>query len=386
MRISDFKAPVAGRIVRTLEGYDVFVPAPPPPDIHYPSDLVKLLSEADSALSELSGMGRYLPNPNLLIAPYMKREAVASTRIEGTRADLSDLLLDEIEPSRTPAGSDVREIRNYVEAMDLGIRRLKSLPLASRLIQEIHAVLLMGTRGEALTPGKFRRTQNWIGPPGSTLANADYVPPPPDLLLDCIGHWERFANDRGAMPELIQCAILHEHFEAIHPFLDGNGRVGRLLITLYLIERGRLSQPLLYLSRHIENHRREYYDLLQAIRTRGAWQDWLRYFLLAVRETARGATTQSRSLLELRDANRALLAKQHRAIALLDALFINPYTNIARAREQLGVSAPTARKAIESLVRIGMLRESTGRDWGRLWLAEPILNAVNDVPAGEDRS
>jgi Fic family protein len=376
-----FRAPEAGRIVRTTQGYDAFVPSAPPPQLNYPADLVILLSEADAALSELSGLGRYLPNPDLLIAPYVKREAVASSRIEGTQADLSDLLLDEIEPKRTPPGSDVYEIRNYVAALNLGIRKLNELPLAGRLIRQMHAVLMQGVRGQHLTPGEFRRSQNWIGPPGSTLMSATYVPPPPEEMHECLKHWERFINARGAMPELVQCAIVHEHFEAIHPFLDGNGRIGRLLITLYLMERGRLSNPLLYLSSYIERHKRDYYELLQRIRTDGDWESWVRYFLLAVRETARNAIEQSRSLLKLREKYRQKLSTEHRAQALLDELFINPYITVARASAKLGVTAPTAQKTINRLEAVGMLKLSGGRDWGRIWLARPILNAVNEMPA-----
>lgn len=379
----DFKSKAAGEIILTATKYHAFVPAPPPPELDYSADLVILLSEADAALSELSGLGRYLPNPDLLIAPYVKREAVASSRIEGTQADLSDLLLDEVEPKHTPPGSDVYEIRNYIAAMNLGIRKLNELPLAGRLIREMHAVLMQGVRGDRLTPGEFRRSQNWIGPPGSTLTTATYVPPPPDRMDECLKHWERFVNARGAMPELVQCAIVHEHFEAIHPFLDGNGRIGRLLITLYLMERGRLSKPLLYLSSYIERHKADYYELLQRIRTDGDWGAWVRYFLIAVRVTSHDATVQSRALLALRDEYRAKLATEHRAHALLDELFVNPYTTVARAAKQLGVTKPTAHKTIDRLVHVGMLREATGREWGRTWLAKPILDAVNRTLGGD---
>jgi Fic family protein len=378
-----FRTSEAGKIIRTLQGYDAFIPLPPPPKIEYSPALVMLLSEADAALSELSGMGRYLPNPDLLIAPYVKREAVASSRIEGTQADLSDLLLDEIEPKRTPPGSDVHEIRNYVAAMNLGIRKLNRLPLAGRLIREMHAVLMRGVRGDHLTPGEFRRSQNWIGPSGSTLITATYVPPPPDEMHECLKHWENFVNARGAMPELVQCAIMHEHFEAIHPFLDGNGRIGRLLITLYLMERGRLSKPLLYLSSYIERHKRDYYQLLQAIRTDGNCDAWVRYFLLAVRETARNAIEQSRSLIMLREKYQRKLVTEHRAQALLDQLFINPYITVSRASAKLGVTAPTAQKTINRLVAVGMLKESTKREWGRVWLATPVLKVVEDTPLPE---
>lgn len=371
----------AGDVRKTAAGYWTFIPRPLPPTIEYTPDLIILLSEADAAMGELSGLGRYLPNPDLVIAPYVKREAVASSRIEGTRADLSDLLLDEIEPKRTPSGSDVREVRNYVSALHRGVRQLDRLPLAGRLIRDLHKTLMQGVRGQERTPGEFRRSQNWIGPPGSTLTTATYVPPPPDPdMHECLKHWERFVNLRGTMPVLVQCALIHEHFEAIHPFLDGNGRIGRLLVTLFLIERGRLSKPLLYLSSYIEQSRDRYYESLQRIRTHGDWTGWLRYFLTALRATSRSAIEQSRSILKLREKYRAKLAQQRRALTLLDELFINPYTTVARASERLGVTAPTAQKTIKLLEKARMLKEATGRDWGRMWLARPILDVVESTP------
>jgi Fic family protein len=373
----DFIPSMAGRVIKASTGYWAFVPAPLPPSIDYDAKTTLLLSQADAALSELSGLGRYLPNPDLLIAPYVKREAIASSRIEGTQADLSDLLLDEIEPKRTPPGSDVLEVRNYVAALNVGIRDLQKLPLSCRLVRDIHAVLMKNVRGQDKTPGEFRRSQNWIGPPGCTLTDATYVPPPVDEMHTSLTLWERFLHERDAMPELIQCALIHEHFEAIHPFLDGNGRIGRLLITLFLIERGRLSKPLLYLSSHIEQHRADYYALLQRIRTHGDWASWIRYFLVAVRDTARSAIDQSQAILNLRDSFRRNLHKQHRALTLIDELFINPYTTIARAADRLGVTAPTASKTIRELERANILKEVTGREWGRFWLAEPILEALS---------
>lgn len=375
-----FTSEATGRVVKAPTGYWAFVPAPLPPPISYDAETALLLSQADAALSELSGLGRYLPNPDLLIAPYVKREAVASSRIEGTQADLSDLLLDEIEPKRTPPGSDVLEVRNYVAALNRGIRDLEKLPLSCRLVRDLHAVLMQDVRGRDKTPGQFRRSQNWIGPPGCTLADATYVPPPEPEMHECLNAWELFLHQRGQMPELIQCALIHEHFEAIHPFLDGNGRIGRLLITLFLIERGRLSKPLLYLSSHIEQHRNDYYELLQRIRTHGEWPAWIRYFLIAVRDTARSAIDQSQAIINLRDAFRQKLARHHRARALVDDLFINPYTTVARAAGSLGVTAPTASKTIRELERAGILKEVTGREWGRFWLAEPILNALATSP------
>ena len=307
----------------------------------------------------------------------MKREAVASSRIEGTQADLSDLLLDEIEPKKTPPGSDVLQVRNYVAALNRGIKWLDTMPIAGRLIRDLHEVLMKAVCGPEKTPGEFRKSQNWIGAPGCTLLEATYVPPPHDPEMnDCLKHWEVFVNQRGQMPELIQCALIHEHFEAIHPFLDGNGRIGRLLITLFLIERGRLSKPLLYLSSYIEQHKEDYYRLLQRIRTHGEWSGWLRYFLAAVRDTARSAIDQSETILKLRRDYREKLTKQHRALTLLDELFINPYTTVSRATACLGVTAPTATKTIQQLENAGMLEETSGREWGRFWLARPILKAL----------
>jgi Fic family protein len=272
-------------------------------------------------LSELSGLGHVLPNPHLLIGPLLRREAVQSSRIEGTQASLSDVLLDEATPaqSATPKSDDLREVRNYVAALEHGIARLGELPLSLRLVKELHGRLMNGVRGDQATPGEFRRTQNWIGPAGSNLMNAPYVPPPVDEMTELLADWERYLHLHDRTPDLVQCAIMHEQFEAIHPFLDGNGRVGRLMITLFLIERGRLSRPLLYLSDFIERHRQDYYDLLQRVRTHGEWIPWIRYFLTGVGETARDAAARARRLLELREA-----MIRHTDHALVDRLLTNP--------------------------------------------------------------
>lgn len=335
------------------------------------------LSRADSALSELSGLGRQLPNPNLLIAPYVRREAVLSSRIEGTRTSLSELLLDEAEPSRS-SDADLREVQNYVEALEHGLERLRELPLSLRLVRELHERLMRGVRGDQATPGEFRRSQNWISPAGSTPATAPYVPPPPDAMMGCLGDWELFLHDRTGFPELIQCALLHEQFEAIHPFLDGNGRVGRLLITLFLVERGRLSQPILYLSDFIEARRQEYYDSLQRVRTLGDWSTWLLFFLTGVEQTARSAVRQAGRLMDLRESYRQRLSRRPNALRLLDAFFVNPYLTAARAAKVLDVSDPTARQAMAYLQEEGVLSEMTGRSWGRIYVARPILEVIED--------
>lgn len=374
----DFKSTEAGRIVRASGGYLAFVSAPLPPSFDYDAGLVRLLSEADAALSELAGLGRNLPNPRLLIAPYVRREAVLSSRIEGARASIADVLMHE-RANETAAGDisgDVREVRNYVTALEYGIRRLGSLPLSLRLVQELHQRLMRGVRGNSATPGEFRRSQNWIGSPGSTLESAIFVPPPPEALMDVLGEWERFLHVRETFPDLVQCALAHEQFEAIHPFLDGNGRVGRLLVMLFLVERQRLPQPLLYLSEYLEAHRQDYYDLLQRCRTHGEWIPWLRFFLTGVRDTANEARERARRLMDLREKWRKELRSSANALSLLDDLFLNPYVTVAYAQSVLKVSNPTARQVVVRMQEAGLLKEVTGRAWGRLYVAEPVLHVI----------
>jgi Fic family protein len=391
MNLDDYQSPAAGRILYTPQGYAAFVPAPLPPDIVYDAELALALSRADGALSELSGAGRMLPNANLLVGPYIRREAVQSSRIEGTRTNFDDLMLSDLALAdalnAAPASADLREVRNYVAALEYGVERLADLPLSLRLVRELHARLLSDVRGEIADPGNFRRSQNWIGPPGSTLMNATYVPPPPAEMEECLAQWERFLHVRDTLPDLIQCALMHEQFEAIHPFLDGNGRVGRLLITLFLIERGRLSQPLLYLSDYIERNRNGYYDALQRVRTRGDWRGWLLYFLHGVKETAERASNQAKALLDLREAYRKRFPGKVRQLALIDALFENPYLTAQRAAQVLGVTQPTARREIATLEASGDLTERTGKSWGRVWQATRISALLsNEAPAAENKS
>ena len=263
-----------------------------------------------------------------------------------------------------------------MEALEFGLQRLSDLPLSLRLTREIHAQLMRGVRGDLATPGEFRHSQNWIGPAGSTINNAPYVPPPPEEMKSCLADWELFLQNRDQFPELVQCALLHEQFEAIHPFLDGNGRVGRLLITLFLIERGRLSQPLLYLSTFLEAHRQEYYTYLQKVRTEGDWCTWLLFFLNGVTETAQQAARQANQITQLRDRYMKLLREKPKAVALLDPLFQNPYLTIAKASQLLGVTHPTARQVIKVLEGAGVIQEVTGRDWGRIYRADEIFRVI----------
>jgi Fic family protein len=364
-------------VVRTPEGYHAFVPAPLPPDIDYGKDLVLALSRADAGLSELSVAGEQLPNPHLLIAPYLRQEAVLSSRIEGTHTTLSELLMDDVAAApaeRDP--EDLREVRNYVEAMEHGLARLNDLPLSLRFVRELHERLMRGVRGGHMTPGEFRRSQNWIGPPGSTIATATYVPPPVTEMHQALADWETFLHDRSSLPDLVQCALMHEQFEAIHPFLDGNGRVGRLLITLFLTERGRLTQPLLYLSAYIEAHRGDYYDALLRVRTDGDWRAWLMFFLTGVRETSVRAAGQAREIVRIREDFRQRVQGTPKALALVDELLRTPYLTVADAQRQLEVTNPTARAAVNTLVAAGLLEEVGERSWRRLYVARPVLDVL----------
>lgn len=385
MNPADFHAPEAGKVLRTAQGYAAFVPEPLPPQIDFDIDLVRALSRADAALSELSGLGRVLPNPHLLIAPYLRREAVLSSRIEGTQTSLADLLAEEAGQTPHAAPDDVREVRNYVTALEFGIERLDTLPLSLRLVRELHAKLMEGVRGERMTPGEFRRSQNWIGPAGSTPVSAPYVPPPVLEMKHALGEWEKFLHRRDELPDLVQCALMHEQFEAIHPFLDGNGRVGRLLITLFLIERDRLTHPLLYLSEYIERHRQDYYEHLQRVRTHGDWKAWLHYFLEGVRWSATRAARQARELMDLREKMRRKVIDSPKALTLVDELFVNPHLNAARVKKLLGVTDPTARNALAELEQAGLIAETTGRAWGKQYLARGVLSAIEQPkPSKED--
>lgn len=378
MNPKDFTSPEAGKVVKAVAGYWAFVPDPLPPKLSYDGELVTLLSAADAALSELSGLGRLLPNPHLLIAPWMAREAVLSSRIEGTRASISDVLIDEVGGERVGAKppDDLDEVRNYITALEHGIRRLPKLPLSLRLVREIHAKLMKGVRGDKATPGEFRKSQNWIGATGSTPATAAYVPPPVTEMHACLDQWEKFLHQRDNMPVLVQCALVHEQFEAIHPFLDGNGRVGRLLVTLFLMERGRLSQPLLYLSDYIDEHRKDYYDLLQRVRTHGDWDSWLRYFINGVKLIASDAVKRTTHVIELREEFRKRVSDKPKALALVDQLFTNPYVTVARAMEALNVTYPTALKAVELLVERKLIEKLGERRWAKLYVCRPVLEGI----------
>lgn len=372
----------SGRYATEPWGYRAFMPAPLPPDAP-PLDLprlTKLNSEADQALGRLDGISTILPNPELFVAMYVRREAVLSSQIEGTQASLDDLLdHDEAAPD---AHFDVGDIVNYVAAMNAGIARLPTLPLSLRLIREIHGVLMNGVRGQHKDPGEFRRIQNWIGPKGATIETASFVPPPPPVMLDALAQLEIFLHDH-ALPPLLHAGLCHAQFETIHPFLDGNGRVGRLLITFLLFARGALAQPLLYLSHYFKKHRQEYYDRLQAVRDHGRWEEWLEFFLRGVRDVAIEATSTSRTILDLRTRHRDVLQRAGRSsgslLRLHDLLFETPQCSAASVQRLLKVTAPTANKLLAQMVASGILIEVTGGLRNRRFRYAEYVKLFSDV-------
>ena len=369
-----------GRVV-SLAGYHAFVPSPLPPAIEWSPRLVGALSDADRLIGQLSAEGRQLPNPHVLIRPFVSREAALSSRIEGTQATLGELLASDAGVAVDQSPDDLREVGNYVTALEYGLSRLESLPLSLRLIREIHGKLMSGVRGDTATPGEFRRSQNWIGPAGCTLANASYVPPPPDEMMACLGQLESFLHDKS-LPPLMQVALSHYQFEAIHPFLDGNGRTGRLLITLFMVERNILTTPLLYLSSFFEATRGEYYDRLLAVTQEGRWCEWLEYFLNGVARTSEDALSRAERINSLLDEWRDGLAGggSRAAAELVGLLGENPFWTVKKISQRLGVAFTTAQRAVDRLVSRGILYARGDARRNRVFCAQDIM-AILDEPA-----
>jgi len=379
---SKFQASTSGKVVRQLQGYWAFLPTPLPPALTFSPALVSALSAADQALGELRGLGGALANPHLLNRPLARREAVLSSRIEGTRASLDDLLAYEAtQLSFLEPGSDVREVHNYVRALEYGLERINTLPVSLRLIRELHARLMEGVRGDVWTPGEFRRSQNWIGPTGSTLETAPYVPPPVDEMLAALGALENYIHASADLPPLIRLGLMHYQFEAIHPFLDGNGRVGRLLIALLLSAWQLLPQPLLYLSAYFESNRREYYDLLLAVSQRAAWEEWLLYFLEGIRQQSLDSVDRISRLQALRTQYQARFQTRRapaRLLRAVDLLFAQPVLTARQVEAALGINFPGAQRLIDQFVQAGLLREITGGQRNRVYRADEILTVIQD--------
>lgn len=376
-----------GHYIETSVGGErvrAFVPPPLPPDppINV-APLLVLLTEAERALGRLDGVASILPDRDIFLYAYVRKEALLSSQIEGTQSSLSDLLLFEAEEAPGAPVDDVREVSNYVAAMDHGLRRLRNddFPLSLRLIREIHGILLAGGRGADQDAGAFRRSQNWIG--GSRPGNAAFVPPPPSQILPCMGDLERFLHaSEGDMPTLIKAGLAHVQFETIHPFLDGNGRLGRLLITFLLCAEGVLREPLLYLSLYFKSRRQDYYDLLQEVRIRGNWERWLEFFLIGVAETAGSAATTAQRTLDQFSQHRAAIEKLGRSagstLRLHALLQSKPLLSIPDAARRLRLSQPTVTKAIEQLEHLGVVREVTGRARSRIFAYDAYLDILSE--------
>lgn len=368
------------------ETYRAYVPAPlpPQPPLELDNNLLRQMDQANRALGRLDGISQLWPSSahflSQLLYQYVRKEAVLSSQIEGTQSSLSDLLLYELEEAAGVPLDDVREVSNYVAALDHGLRRLRGgFPLSLRLLQEVHGVLLAKGRGSSKRPGEFRRSQNWLG--GSRPGNAAFVPPPPDRLLGCLGHLERFLHDQPQpMPLLVKAALAHVQFETIHPFLDGNGRLGRMLITLLLCHDGVLNEPSLYLSLYFKIHRSDYYDQLQRVRTDGDWEGWLRFFLAGVVETADQATRTAGNLWSLFDADRHHIQEQGKlaatALRVHDLLQQRPILSIRAARTALGLTHPAISKSLRKMEEMSIVRELTGRQRNRLYVYDAYLNAL----------
>jgi len=375
-----FRESPTGRLVPTVEDAWAFVPHPLPPALTWTSELVSALSQADRALGELAGLGHTLVNPNLLIRPFMRREAVLSSRIEGTQATLTDLYAYEgqqlalFEPP-----PDVQEVHNYVRALEYGLDRLHEFPLSLRLLREIHARLMEGVRGEEMAPGEFRRRQNCIGPRGCALEDATFVPPPVAQMHQAVDAFEGFLHQPSDLPPLVRLGLIHYQFEVIHPFLDGNGRVGRLFITLLLCAWGLLPEPLLYLSAYFVAHQQTYYDYLLNVSRRGAWEEWLIFFLRGVSEQSQDAVVHAGRLLDLREHYREQFQAAHAAARLLqvvDLLFDRPLLKVNQIAEALEVSFNSASQYVRQLEDAGALCEITGKARNRVYRADEVLDAI----------
>jgi Fic family protein len=379
MNVADFTAHSPGRLVAIPEGGHAFVPNPLPANIALDSAVVRVVAEASQALGLLQGLVQSLPSPQILVRPFVRREAELSSRIEGTYADQQELVLFELDRETAVGKADVQEVWNYVAAFEYGLKRLQDLPTSLRLIRELHGKLLKGVRGSDRRPGEFRNCQNYIGRKGESITNARYVPPPLNELAACLDAFEKSVHEETTQPFLVRLALIHYQFEAIHPFEDGNGRIGRLLLPLLLVEKGMLSHPLIQLSAYFEQHRSEYYDHLLRVSQTGEWQPWVQYFLQAVRQESHEAVRRTQAILDLRRRYREKMeaagASAH-ALKIVDDLFVTPATTINTVAKRLRVSYPTADLLVRKLVRAGILEADARQRRNRIFRASEILRLV----------
>ena len=370
----------AGRYVRQPNQYSAFIPEPLPPlpQISIDGAMQTALSKADRALGRLDGSIQTLPDPDMFVFMYIRKEAVLSSQIEGTQSSLNDLLEAEAAINDTAHPSDVGEVLNYVHAMNYGLKRLSELPISVRLIREIHEKLMQGVRGNHASPGELRRTQNWIGPGGCTLADAVFVPPPPQEVEGLLSDLEKFVHTESDIPALVKIGLIHAQFETIHPFLDGNGRVGRLLIAFYLCEKEILLKPVLYLSYWFKLHRARYYELLQNIRDRGEWEEWIQFFLDGVAAVSLEATETARAIVALREDHRRRVTDRFgrsagNGLRVLEDLYKHPFIDNRAVMAKLGITFPAAADLIARFVDAGLLVEITGQERYRVWQYFPYV-------------
>jgi Fic family protein len=372
----------AGKYIMQLTGYRAYIPVllPPDPPILIDSELHFLLSNADRALARLDGVAFILPNPELFVAMYVKKEALLSSQIEGTQASLEGIL--EFEYDLTPRDNlnEIKEVINYIRAMDYGMKRLKDFPMSLRLIKEIHSVLLEGVRGAHKEPGEFRRSQNWLGVPGASLYEAVFVPPPHDMVDELMSNIEKVMHSEDNIPPLIKIAIIHAQFETIHPFLDGNGRIGRLLITFYLYWKGILEKPLLYLSFYLKKNKEEYYRRLMDIRMNGDWESWLKFFLKGVIEVSEEAAATAKEIIILKEKLAGKIISSHMgstlAVKLSDLLFEKPIVSVSDVSVHLKVTRQSAVQLVKKFVQIGILKEITGKQRYRKYIFFEFIGII----------
>ena len=383
---SEIESIRAGRYIQQDSGYIAFIPAPLPPNpqIDFSDDLQAKLSEAENVLSRLDASIQTLPNPDLFVFMYVRKEAVLSSQIEGTQSSLQDVLAAEAQILDPYRPRDVAEVINYIDAMNYGINRLNELPVSIRLIREIHARLLAGVRGSNLTPGELRRSQNWIGPAGSTLAQASFIPPPPQELVQALSDLEHFLHAEDEIPTLIKIGLAHAQFETIHPFLDGNGRIGRLLITFLLCEQGLLKKPVLYLSYYFKYHRQAYYDHLQAIRQQGDWEGWLVFFLDGLAQASVQAAETARKITELQEMQRLKIMENFgrvvgNGLKVFDYLFQHPLVSVEQVKTVTKTSFPAANELIKKFVESEILSEITGNKRHRRYQYTAYLRLFDEV-------
>jgi Fic family protein len=374
----------AGVYVNQRGNYRAFIPKilPPDPPIMIDDELADMLSKANRALGRLDGSAEILPNPDLFVAMYVRKESIISSQIEGTQASLEDVLAYEAISERRRLSTNIAEVVNHVSAMNKGIARLQSLHVGTRLLKELHAELLKDVRGREKHPGQFRRTQNWIGAPSCDLSTATFVPPPAAQVEKSMSNLEAYLADQMDTPLLIKCGVAHAQFETIHPFLDGNGRLGRLLVTLYLCQKQVLSRPLLYVSAYYKQHRGEYYDRLQRVRDTGDWEGWLKFFLRGIWQVSEEAFRMAKQIIATREEHRRFILQgvtsSSKALVLLDHLFESPMINVNDVSQLLKISYTAANNVVHDLLEAGLLKESTGKQRNRRFVYEPYLAILRE--------